>query len=358
METPDEVRLQQSLSRGDSGITVVVFSQVRVPPGKFGLEQLFRATRHSCLFLNDTEYRWYLGLDAQIDAALDLALESETPKRLIYYGSSMGGYAALRTALRRQDGEVHAFGAEIELGHPGAQSSDYLQIGDASVASSLGGCSVSLQERMNLYYGCLDPVDAANAVRSHNLWPQAQLHCLNSTHGNHDHLYSLNLIRRITRTFERSAAAELKSKALPLSPDFDGLEAFGSLFETLSTGQAIDPASIEALSTYKTNPGMMRLKADALADQGLFADAITELHRAETLISSNPVLQTLPKRWRKELPLREVQWLMDFGANDEARALLAETAAHFSADTAMRELATKLGVSLAVDPAPSPAPER
>ncbi len=92
-----------------------VFSQIRIPAGKFGLERLFAKTRHSCVFLNDTQSQWYLSAEQSIDCAIDDAIAQKNPERVICYGASMGAYGALVTGLRRQDGEIFAFSPELEL---------------------------------------------------------------------------------------------------------------------------------------------------------------------------------------------------------------------------------------------------
>ena len=103
-EAPPEASLRQRFvsgpQSGGSGILAVVYSQVRVPEGRFGLERLFTDTRHACLFLNDLRWCWYEGQTEAIDAAIDAAVAAAKPSRIIHYGSSMGGHAALAAGLR------------------------------------------------------------------------------------------------------------------------------------------------------------------------------------------------------------------------------------------------------------------
>ncbi|WP_417668201.1 hypothetical protein [Roseibium sp.] len=342
--TSTDARLQHRLKKGESDILVVVFSQVRVPPGKFGLERLFAGTRHHCLFLNDTANGWYIGLDADIDALVEQAIGEVVPARIIYYGSSMGGYGAMKTGLRRSDGAIHAFGPELRPGRPGYQSSAY------GVAAGKHDLLDTRQpdgaQRIDLYFGCLDPVDAANAAYAFDQFPSAHIHLLTSSHANHDHLYSLNIIRKIIRTFERDPENELAARDLLSDTSLETLATFGDVGEAMAAGSCRDNAHLRNLPEFDRNPGLMRAEAEILAMQDQFEAGVDLLTRAEEVIATDPVLKTLPKRWRKELPLLKVRWLQQAGKPMDAKAVLEQACATFPIDTAMRSLCGELQVPL------------
>ncbi|MEJ8476760.1 hypothetical protein [Roseibium algae] len=323
-----------------------------MPKGKFGLERLFETTRHSCLFLNDTSNGWYLGLNAKIDALVSSAVAETTSEQVIYYGSSMGGYGALVTGLARKDGDIHAFGPELRPGRPGFQSTAYGLSADDTELFQFSCISSPSPHAVHLYFGCFDAVDAANAVFAAEDLSWANIHLLRSSHASHDHLYSLNIIRRIIRTFNRDPSAELRSKSLIAGAARDNLRRFGALGEALSSGIDVDPTEIADLPDYPSNPGnpgnpgMMRLAAEAHAARGDTTSALREMQAAQDMIQNDPVLMTLPKRWRKEFPLRRVHWLLGGGREDEARELLAETCRQFPVDDTIRFLAMKLGLKL------------
>lgn len=343
-------RLDHDFRHGESDVLVVVFSQVRVPAGKFGLHRLFLGTRHHCLFLNDTANHWYLGYDEKIDALIDAGIEACCPKRIIYYGSSMGGYGALTTYLRRGDGLLHAFGVEMELGRPGSQSADYLSsealTHEPSLADLISKTGLPAHTA-ELYFGCLDPVDALQVQKAGDLLPNARLHRLTSSHGNHDHLYSLNIIRRIIKTFDRDPADELASKGLLRADDTATLTAFGLLQERFQQGSPVSASEVQALQGFDTHPGMMLLAARILARDGQHEAALAQLVHAEGLIAADPVLKTLPKRWRKTFPMERCRWALETGKHDLARVILSEAAEQFPIDEQMQELAHTLGISLA-----------
>jgi hypothetical protein len=337
-------RLQHRFAEGSGDTLVIVFSQVRVPAGKFGLERLFARTRHSCLFLNDTANGWYLGLESRIHTAIDEVLAHTSARNIIYYGSSMGGYGALVTGLARQDGEIHAFGPELRAGYPGSQSRDYgITAGDPRLFD-FQRVPGSPAFPVHLYFGVYDPVDAINAAAAAHLLPEAQLHLLRSCHASHDHLYSLNLIRRIITTFARDPETELASKGLLATVDMGDLEAFGRLAEQLATGGTIRPDDVTGLTGFAENPGMIRLAAETAASSGDLSRAVTLLQQAEDLVENDPVLRMLPKRWRKEIPLRRVECLIESGAVPAARDLLARTCERFPVDDRMAEMARELDV--------------
>lgn len=346
-DTP--ARRAQLLSRfhpGTSGVLVIVYSQVRVPAGKFGLERLFARTRHSCLFLNDAASSWYLGQEHAIDQAVDEAISLSKPSRIIHYGSSMGGYGALSTGLRRKDGTIHAYGTELRPGRPGYQSTANGVSSQDPRLFDFAGKDTPFP--LHLYFGCLDPVDAANAAFAADVLPQACLHLLASCHASHDHLYSLNIIRRITSTFERDPDKELASKNLLSADSLADLGQFGALAEAMTEGREVSPQQIERLSALPRNPGMLRLLGEAHWRAHASDAALETLERAERLIDKDAVLKTLPKRWRKELPLKRTHWLIALGREDEARVLLKHCAEIFPVDATMLQLSDQLGLELQI----------
>ena len=335
-------RLRTRLQPGTSGLLAAVFSQVRVPAGKFGLERLFARTRHSCLFLNDTENGWYLGLDDEIDAAISKAIEYTGASDIVFYGSSMGGYGALAAGLRHGTGTIHAFGPELKAGAPGSQSAHYGIRPNDPHLFDLRTAHLTSKQQLHLYYGIYDPVDAANAAAANTLLPGAELHLLHSCHASHDHLYSLNLIRRIITTFSRNPGTELASKDLLAVLDLDTMRAFGDLAEIHAGRGGVSLNDITSLKGFEEHPGMLALAAEvAVAGEDL-PQAVNFLASADSLIRSVRVLSTLPKRWRKTFPLRHAELMIEMGDLEAAGHLLDRTFAEFPADARMNTLARRL----------------
>lgn len=345
MNAPSDRLMSRFVPGKDASTLVVVFSQVRVPAGKFGLERLFAGTRHASLFFNDPAGRWYLGLEDEIDRAIDDTLEKAAPGRIIYYGSSMGAYGALRTGLRRSDGEIHAFGAELTLGWPGGQSPAELAVPEGHPIPALEALvTTSLPlENCHFYYGVLDPVDARQIadLRVTAAW-SSRIHTLRSSHASHDHLYSLNIIRKIISGFSRDPSVLCSERDLVAGETDGELRQFANLHEAVILGKPVDPAEILEIGRCRRNPGMLQRAAEAVLQQKRAGEAAALLAEADAMTSTDPVLVTVPKRWRKLLPLRRAEVLAITGDVQGARAALEDCQARFPMDDRMTALAERL----------------
>ncbi|EFO31245.1 hypothetical protein TRICHSKD4_3476 [Roseibium sp. TrichSKD4] len=348
-QTPS--KLCYRVQPGTSGYLVVVFSQVRVPPGKFGLERLFAGTRHACLFFNDPRNRWYLDQQNDIGHLIDKTIDTQKPSRIIYYGSSMGGTAALHAGLSRRDGDIHAFGAELLTGQPGSQSLEHgISAQTADFLSLETLAEANTPHSVHLYYGGFDGTDAANVARAADNLSQTYIHLLASTHASHDHLYSRNVIRQLIKTFDRDPQTLLVPKSLLLDADLASLSAFGRLWETFSKGETLQLDELKALPIFNSNPGLQWLYAEAVSQNGDVTKAAHLLEHLDQAIEAQPVWRTLPKRWRKQIPLRRADMLLDAGYRSQAAHVLEDAFVRFSADDRMRSLAKRAGFSKAEKP--------
>ncbi|MBA5778874.1 hypothetical protein H2509_17240 [Stappia sp. F7233] len=318
-----------------SDVLAVVYSQARVPDGKFGLERLFAITRHACLFLNAPDASWYRGFEAEIDERLDKAVAASRPARIIHYGSSKGAYGALLTGLRRGDGEILAFGPEFELGLPGSRSAE------AGVAS-VGGVELlhgieSFDGPLRIVFGAFDPFDAAGAaaiMRLANRPAGLRVSLLSSSHASHDHLYSLNIIRKVIARFDRDLDAECRKRGLAAAFDVDELAAFAGAGLRHYRGEAVDPAALEGLA--ERNPGAALLLADVLAGRGEILRALDRLARLQKRIDGDPALARLPKRWRKTVWFKRLALTYRSGPDTAAEALANEAVDRFPEDLRWR----------------------
>jgi len=308
-----------------SGVLAVVFSQIRVPAGKFGLARLFARTRHACLFLNDVAGGWYLGLADAIDGRLD-ALGPRFD-RVVYYGASMGGSGALAAGLRRGDGEVLAFGPDGRIGAPGTQSAA------AGLAEAREDALAPLRpghaREVTLVYGGFDPADGfaftAAARREH---PLLRPVLVRSGHEVHDHLYSVNVIRRVIQTFTRPIAAEIAAKALAMAADPAALRAFHAAV----TGRADGDAIAALAPRLPGHPGVPFAAAERFAAAGRTDEAVARLEAAWAMVEGDPALRTLPKRYRKRYAARLLDLYAASGKTAKAAALLATCEADFGGD--------------------------
>lgn len=316
-----------------SDVLAVVFSQVRVPAGAFGLSRLFGRTAHACLFLNQPDNAWYRGAADAVDAAVERAVAVARPSRIVFYGSSMGAFGAIEAAARRPEADVIAFAPDFS-------------IGEASSRSAMAGLPVVEGEpalpalldrpgpgRAHVLAGLFDPYDAGVAVRLAEALPAGpSLVTVAGAHEIHDQLYSVNVVRRIISTFTRDPAEAVADRELLLPLEDPGrYRAFAALAAAFERGEAVPPATVAALRL-AGNPGWRRLLSDAEALAGDLAAAEATLAAAQVEIDGSPLLATLPKRYRKTFFRRRIALVEALGRPEAAAALSAEAARRFPTD--------------------------
>jgi len=288
---------------------VVVYSQARVAPGRFGLERLFSATRHACLFLNAPDAGWYLGCERAIDAAIDAAAQAARPARVIHYGASKGAHGALLTGLRRGDGAVYAFGPEFELGAPGTQSARHMSapVHGPDLVAALRHAEAG--PPITLVFGLFDAIDAAGAaaLMETALPERVRLLLLRSSHASHDHLYSLNIIRKLIVRFDRDLRALCADRGLLARETHADLLRFADTARRVAQGllpenlARLTPGAPREDPHVSANPGHALLAGEILLAAGRGHEAADRLAALQAGLDADPALRTLPKRWRKRV---------------------------------------------------------
>lgn len=318
-----------------SDVLAVVFSQVRVPAGAFGLSRLFARTSHAALFLNQPENAWYRDVDDAVDAAIEDARAAVRPGRVVFYGSSMGGTGALSAGARHKDARVIAYAPDFRPGEAGSQSAA------AGVRPRDGEPSIVdlVEERrtgaVTVLTGLFDPYDAGVACR---LAPpdaagRLDLVPVASGHEIHDHLYALNVVRRIIATFTRSPAEEVAAKGLAATLDLVRHARLADLARAFGAGERPAAAEVRALG-FADNPGAALLEADLLEADGDLCGAEQRLSTLTSAITASPILSGLPKRYRKVVPRQRIALLDRMGRPAEAQAVAAEAARSFPEEAA------------------------
>ncbi|WP_181700627.1 hypothetical protein [Chthonobacter albigriseus] len=320
-------------ARGSS-VLAVVFSQVRVPRGSFGLSRLFARTAHACLFLNQPDNAWYRGAEKAVDDAIARAADLCRPDRIVLYGSSMGGWGALSAAARHPGADAVVFAPDFRIGEPGSRSAEAGLRPEAADPDLAALLAVPRTGTVDILIGLFDPYDAGVAVRVAALpLPRSvRLVTAASAHEIHDHLYSVNVVRRIISTFTRDPAVEVAARGLALPLDNSpAYAAFARLAGELAAGRPPDPDAIDALGL-SGNPGVALLKAEALAAGGHVREALDLLAALDVGIEASTVLSTLPKRYRKQVPRRRIEWLDGLGRHAEAQKVATTAGAVFPND--------------------------
>ncbi len=332
-ETADRGLLARCETGRGSGILAVVFSQVRVPAGRFGLSRLFARTRHACLFVNQPSGAWYRGAAQAVDEAIRRAIDATGAGRVVLYGSSMGGWGALEAAARWPRAEAIAFAPDVRIGEPGSRSAEAglaPLAGEPTLADLLARRGAA---RTDVVIGLFDPYDAGAFARLSTAGiPAVRFIPARSGHEVHDHLYTVNVVRRIISTFGRDVAASIGERGL-LHPAVDpgALVRFAALQEDLRAGRPVHPAAVAGLGL-AGNPGAAMLEAEALERSGDPAGAEAVLARMQAEVEASPELITLPTRFRKRIPLARIRLLRLLGRTGDAERLRAGAAAAYPGD--------------------------
>ncbi|HUG62364.1 MAG TPA: hypothetical protein VMP03_10990 [Methylomirabilota bacterium] len=316
-----------------SDILAVVFSQVRVPAGHFGLSRLFARTRHSLLFLNQPSAQWYRGGEAAIDAAVERARSMTSAGRVVFYGSSMGGFGALATARRWPDADAVAYAPDHTIGEPCAQSTDAglsPAVGEPTLTDLLAAPRVGSAD---VVIGLFAPYDAGVAARIQGAAaPSIRIVQVASGHEVHDHLYTVNVVRRIIGGFTRDVAAAVAERDLIHPPvAAAALAAFAGLDAARRAGGRVDPEAVRALGLVG-NPGVALLEAAAREAAGDLDGAAIVLGDLARTIAASATLSTLPKRMLKRVPLRRMAVLAALGRVQDLETVRTEAAAAFPTD--------------------------
>lgn len=328
-----------------SDALVIIFSQVRVPSGKFGLERLFASTTHSLLLFNEPVNNWYRGREAVIDGVIGEAVSAAKAARLILYGSSMGAFGAAAAAARHPEAELYAFAPDFRIGEPGSQSTTSglaVRSNEPDLGRLLGS---PRRGAARIIVPLFDPYDAGVGARlaEQGLPDGLTLVPLRSSHEVHDHLYSLNIIRKIVATFRRDIGVEAAARGLLVrSVDWPVYSRLAAARAAFDAGANIDPEVLLSLLP-DINPGLMLFAAEVMERAG-------DLHRAEVLlaeldkaIASDLVLAGLAKRFLKEVPRRRIRLLNETGELAASRHVAVEAAARFPTDEGFAALAAMSG---------------
>lgn len=323
---------------------VVVFSQVRVPAGKFGLERMFAGTTHSLLLLNEPVNDWYRTEAKTVDRLIDEAALAAKAARIVLYGSSMGAFGAAAAAARRPDAELYAFAPDFRVGEPGSQSAAaglVVRVDEPDLGDFL---TISRQGMARIIVPLYDPYDAGIGARlaGRPLASEVALVPLRSSHEVHDHLYSLNVIRKVVATFRRDIAQESAARGLLVhGVDWQAHAQLAAARVDFDAGAELDFDALLRLLP-EINPGAVLLAAEAIERTGDTIRAIGLLAELDTAIISDIVLSSLAKRYLKEVPRRRIRLLNQVGDIAASRRAAHEAAARFPNDQGFATLAAGL----------------
>jgi pimeloyl-ACP methyl ester carboxylesterase len=170
---------------------LVVFSPVHIPKGKFGFSRFFQNELRSVLFFN-CDNTWYVDCIGDMERVVKETIQRLQPKYVVFYGASMGGYAAARIGGKFPQHPTFVFGSEVELYTFGSLSRRHATVVDehahlADVPDLDFSNTVAL-------FGVFEPVDLNQYIAGLDLGFR---HCLpvRSPHAVHEELYYRDLVR-------------------------------------------------------------------------------------------------------------------------------------------------------------------
>ncbi|WP_303830810.1 alpha/beta fold hydrolase [Asticcacaulis taihuensis] len=213
--------------------TVIVFSHLNYPAGKFAMSRELQDIRASRIFVNCPSNAWYQqgipdvapSIDALVTLLLDIVRQLGG-KKLVCIGMSMGGYAALLFGLLLKCEHILAFTAELTLGDAYARSfyANNLKVYDYRYRSLQPLIDANNKTQISAIYGTHDQCDLAL------LWPIAGLieaRNLFKTYlvaGDHQVTYRLKISEILTQLMKMGElkAADISTKytvSLDISAD-------------------------------------------------------------------------------------------------------------------------------------------
>lgn len=174
---------------------VVVFSPVHIPKGKFGFSRFFEKDERSFLFFN-CENTWYLDSIDDIKETFNTIFQKLNPTQVVFYGASMGGYAAARLGGCFPEYPTFIFGSEIRLFSKGSLSLKHSTIiCEGANLDEIQGLDFSNTVAL---FGIYEPVDMKQY--QYGLLLNFR-HCIpvRSPHAVHEELYYRGMIENMAK---------------------------------------------------------------------------------------------------------------------------------------------------------------
>lgn len=186
--------MEYKLQKGSTDGLLVVFSPINIPKGKFGFSKYLRDEKRNVLFFN-TENTWYVDCIEEMAEIVEATISNLNTKQVVFYGASMGGYAALRVGGKYPQYPTFVFGAELNLYMPKSLSQKHstlkYEFQDIRYFKGLDFSNTVI------LFGVFEPVDLLQYIESlkYNFYSSIPVQ---SPHAVHEELYYRELIRPLT----------------------------------------------------------------------------------------------------------------------------------------------------------------
>lgn len=188
--------MEYKLKPGTINELLVVFSPINIPKGKYGFSRYLKTDSRYVLFFN-CENTWYVDCIDEMYDIVRSTIEDLNPEGVVFYGASMGGYAAMRIGGLFPQHPSFIFGSEISLYMPGSLSQKHATIKQEGV-NIADYKNLDLSNTVALF-GVYEPVDLIQYKLSLNLEFHSTIP-VRSPHAVHEELYYRNLIRPLTNS--------------------------------------------------------------------------------------------------------------------------------------------------------------
>ena len=190
------VNMEFQLKKGELPELIIVFSPVNIPAGKFGFSRYLNKERRHVLFFN-CQNTWYVDCIDEMHTKILQILEELTPEHVVFYGASMGGYAAMRIGGLFPEYPSFIFGSEINLYMPGSLSQKQATIKTKNV-DLVDFEELDFSNTVALF-GIYDPIDLVQYKISLDLGFHSSIP-VKSPHAVHEELYYRGLSEKLTQS--------------------------------------------------------------------------------------------------------------------------------------------------------------
>jgi pimeloyl-ACP methyl ester carboxylesterase len=169
---------------------------VNIPTGKFGFSRYLKNEARHILFFN-CENTWYVDCIDEMHSIVLQVIEELTPEHVVFYGASMGGYAAMRIGGLFPEYPSFIFGSEIKLYIPGSLSQKQATIKMDNV--DLTGFEELDFSNTVALFGIYEPIDLIQYKISLDLGFHSTIP-VRSPHAVHEELYYRELSEKLTQS--------------------------------------------------------------------------------------------------------------------------------------------------------------
>jgi hypothetical protein len=188
--------MEHFIKEGKLDELLIVFSPINIPSGKFGFSRYFKDDERTILFFN-CQNTWYVDCIEEMLQIVENTLQKFSPLGVVFYGASMGGYAAARIGGMYPQYPTFLFGPEVRLYIEGSLSWKHATIKNDNV--DLNYYTKLDFSNTVVLFGIYEPIDLIQYKESINLGFFTSIP-IKSPHAVHEEFYYRNTIRSLSNS--------------------------------------------------------------------------------------------------------------------------------------------------------------